>query len=180
MNDIDTKQASVVVAETEAERIGRKLDIRRLTCTIENQMRTMPGVKIGDSDLCPLKHTFVDGAYVREIFMPKGTLIVSKIHKITHPYFILKGEVSVLTEDGVERIKAPFSGVTKAGTKRVLYIHEDCTWITVHVTQKTDLAQIEGDIIAKDFDEIGGLDVNKFIGDIEKVDGKQESEGKNV
>ena len=29
----------------------------------------------------PLKHYFTKGLYCREIFMPKGTLLTSKIHK---------------------------------------------------------------------------------------------------
>ena len=44
---------------------------------------------------CPLVHRFTEGLYVREIFMPAGSLITSKIHKTQHQYFILKGAVSV-------------------------------------------------------------------------------------
>lgn len=81
----------------------------------------------------PLVHRFTDGLYVREIFMPKGALITSKIHKTRHQFMVLKGEVSVLTEDGEEqRIKAPYIGITDAGTRRVLYIHDDCIWATCH------------------------------------------------
>lgn len=104
--------------------------------------------------LCPLKHKFVDGAYIREIFMPKNTLITSAIHKICHPYFVMKGDCSVLTDEGVVRIKAPYSGITKPWTKRVLFMHEDTTWITVHITKHKDLKQIEEEIIAKNFDEM--------------------------
>lgn len=128
------------------------INVRAGLRAIEDRMLQMPGVMIGDC--FPLKHTFVDGAYVREITMPKGALLTSKIHKITHPYFVLKGEVSVLTEEGVVRIKAPFSGVTKAGTKRLLYIHEETVWTTIHVTKETDLEKIEAEIIAKDYDEL--------------------------
>ena len=34
----------------------------------------------------------------------------------------MKGEASIFTEQGVERIKAPFHGITEAGTKRALFI----------------------------------------------------------
>ena len=105
-------------------------------------------------DCFPLKHTFVDGAYVREITMPKGALLTSKIHKVCHPYFVLKGDVSVLTEKGVQRIKAPYSGITPAGTKRILYIHEETVWTTIHVTKEKDLKKIEEEVIANSFDEI--------------------------
>jgi hypothetical protein len=89
-------------------------------------------------------------------------LIVTKIHKITHPYFILKGEVSVLTEEGVVRLKAPYSGITKAGTKRIVYVHEDTIWITVHVTNETDIAKIEEQVIAKDYKQFDEEQINKF------------------
>jgi len=38
------------------------------------------GTKAGD-ELFPLKHHFAGGLYTREIFMPKGTIIASLIHK---------------------------------------------------------------------------------------------------
>lgn len=103
--------------------------------------------------LCPLVHSFGDGCYIRQIFMPKDTLITSKIHKVTHPYFVMTGKASVATENDVEIIQAPYQGITQAGTKRALYIHEDMIWITVHVTDETDLKKIEEEIIAKDFKE---------------------------
>lgn len=127
-------------------------DIRNFILDFEAKMMKCPDAYIGDSELCPLKHTFVDGAYVREIFVPKGTLIITKIHKVTHPYFILEGDVSVLTEEGEVRLKAPFYGVTVAGTKRLAYAHENTRWVTVHVTKERDLEKIEEEIIAKSFE----------------------------
>lgn len=144
------------------EIMTKNTDVRNAIASVEDRMLQMPGVMIGDC--CPLKHTFVDGAYVREITMPKGMLLTSKIHKVTHPYFIMKGEVSILTEEGVVRIKAPFQGITKAGTKRLIYIHEETVWTTVHVTKETDTKKIEEEIIAKDFGELGELeDDNKTL-----------------
>ncbi len=143
---------------------------RQNILNIENKIKELPGAMLGDC--FPLKHTFVDGAYVREISMPKGALLTSKIHKITHPYFVLKGDVSVLTKKGVQRIKAPYSGVTLAGTKRVLYCHEDTTWITVHVTKNTDLKKIEKEIIAESFDDVEDdkmIDIEKTIKQLQEV-----------
>ena len=124
--------------------------------TIEDSMRQLPTAVVGREldAMCPLKHTFVDGMYVREIFMPKGSLIMSKIHKWKHPYFIMKGDTSVLTEMGVVRLKAPYSGITERGTKRLLFMHEDTVWITVHATKSTDVDDIEKEIIAETFDDI--------------------------
>lgn len=81
----------------------------------------------------PVKHLFTEGLYTREIFMPAGTLLTSRIHKTEHPFVVLTGKVSVyIPGEGVEHIEAPHVGVTKSGTRRVLYIHEDCRWLTFH------------------------------------------------
>lgn len=83
---------------------------------------------------CPLIHLFTPGMYIREIFMPKGTVIVSKIHNTTHPYIVSKGVVAVYNSEkdfsGV--IEAPFTGITYPNTRRVLEIIEDTIWTTFH------------------------------------------------
>jgi hypothetical protein len=131
-------------------------DFKVKVTEFENNLKTLDGALV-DSDeiekINPLEHAFGDGMYVRKIVMPSGQLIVSKIHRQTHPYFIMSGDVSVLTEEGVKRIKAPYHGMTKAGTKRILYTHEETTWITVQQTHETDLAKIEQETMAQSFDD---------------------------
>lgn len=100
--------------------------------------------------VCPVNHSFGDGCYIREWNSPPGVLTVSKVHKIAHPFFVLKGKVSVLTEGGVQTITAPYYGITQPGTKRLLYTHEETQWVTVHVTDETDLTAIEEEIISAD------------------------------
>lgn len=135
-------------------RLKEAEDLRRAFIqAAEKKIAEQPDAVYGD-DACPLVHKFGDGCYIREITMPKGMLLTSKIHKKKHPYFVLKGDVSVLTGEGVIRIKAPFSGITEPGTKRVLYMHEETVWTTVHITESKDLKQIESEIIAKNYDEI--------------------------
>lgn len=103
----------------------------------------------------PLNHLFTPGLYCRTIFMPKGALLTSKIHLTEHPYVILKGRVSVWTEEaGVKHLDAPYMGVTRAGTRRILYIHEDTVWATFHPTDKRNVDEIEGEIILKHDDHI--------------------------
>ena len=67
--------------------------------------------------------------------------------------FIQKGDISILTDVGIKRIKAPYNGITKPGTKRLIYMHEDTIWITVHATDKKDPESVLKDVIAKDFDD---------------------------
>lgn len=101
---------------------------------------------------CPLVHRFTPGMYIREIFMPAGSLITSKIHKTEHPFTISKGRVAV-SIDGKdwEEFEAPYTGITKPGTRRILYIIEDCVWSTYHLnpSDSQDLEEIECRLIDK-------------------------------
>lgn len=82
---------------------------------------------------CPLIHRFVPGMYIREIFMPAGSLITSQIHKTEHPFIVSAGSAYVkINDDEWELIEAPYTGITKPGTRRILYIEEDCVWTTIH------------------------------------------------
>lgn len=81
----------------------------------------------------PVEHRFTPGLYIRTIHMPAGTLLTSKIHRTEHPYVVTRGRVSVYIPDrGVEHLEAGHMGITQAGTRRLLYIHEDTVWTTFH------------------------------------------------
>jgi len=85
--------------------------------------------------------------------MPKGQIVSTGIHKVEHPYFVQKGDVSVLTDEGIKRVKAPYNGITKPGTKRLIYMHEDTIWITVHATDKSTPEDVLDEVVAKDFND---------------------------
>tara|TARA_A100000172_G_C3002983_1_gene96976 strand:- start:157 stop:750 length:594 start_codon:yes stop_codon:yes gene_type:complete len=148
------------------EILRKKQEYRDKIMELEEQLLEADGVVTGEelNKECPVKHLFADGCYIREIFNPAEQIIVTKIHKKTHPFFLVEGEMSILTEDGVNTIKAPHNGITQAGTKRVIYTHTDCRFITVHATDKTDIQEIEDEVIAKDFNdpEISLEDVKKL------------------
>lgn len=102
---------------------------------------------------CPLVHRFTDGMYIRQIFMPKGTLITSKIHKTQHPYTVSLGAVAVSIDGGEwDHIVAPYTGITNPGTRRILYILEDCIWTTYHPLP--DMKSEYNDLIDGDLDRI--------------------------
>lgn len=121
---------------------------------------------------CPLKHHFAPGVYGREILLPKDSLVVGKIHKHAHLNMIMQGHVSVATEDGVHEYFGPTVLVSKPGTKRVVYAHEDTIWVTVHLTNSQDLAVIEDEIIAKTYDEYDLLaeDTKKLVESLSQKD----------
>lgn len=104
-----------------------------------------------------LTHHFAKGVYARELHIPKGAVIVGKIHRHAHLNFLMKGEISVLTEHGVRRLTAPAVITSASGIKRAGFAHEDTVWVTVHATEETDLETIEAQMICKTFEEFERL-----------------------
>ena len=105
--------------------------------------------EIEKADTGLLNH-FSPGVYLREFSAKAGTLVVSKMHRTEHFILFLTGSLSVLTENGIEHIKAPCIQRTMPGTKRVAYFHEDSTCMTIHPTESTDLNEIEKEVIVPD------------------------------
>ena len=119
---------------------------------------------------CPLVHRFTPGMYIREIFMPAGTMLTSMIHKTEHPYVVSKGKVNVEINGVIENIEAPFFGITKPGTRRVLYILEDTVWTTFHALPMVTGEEKDKDLlVSKIIDLIIEPHDNKYLSeDIKK------------
>tara|TARA_R110000824_G_scaffold213843_1_gene400132 strand:+ start:47 stop:580 length:534 start_codon:yes stop_codon:yes gene_type:complete len=110
----------------------------------------------------PLKQHLENGLYTRELFMPKGSLIVSMIHKQNHPSFLLKGKVSFIADNGtLKHVEGPFTIFTKAGTQRVLYIHEDTNWCCVYKTDAKNFEEAEADVYTNNYRELPIELINK-------------------
>lgn len=113
----------------------------------------MGGLDVG-AETCPVRHHFAPGQYAREMTLPAGMVVVGKIHKHAHINVISKGRVRVFTEhEGAQELCAPITFVSTPFTKRAVYVLEDTVWTTIHQTDKTDLAEIEAEIIATSFKE---------------------------
>lgn len=114
---------------------------------LEAYMRDMPQREIDTV------HRFGGGIYAREITIPAGTLLTGKLHKTEHLNIVSKGRIVVWTEDGMKEVAAPFTMVSRPGSKRVGYALEDTVWTTLHATTETDLAKLETDLIAASHDD---------------------------
>lgn len=99
---------------------------------------------------CPLKHYFLPGTYIREIFMPAGTVVVGKIHKTEHFNIIQKGKVGICQVEGPMILEGPCTFTSKAGVQKTLFIIEDTVWSTVHLTDLRDLETLEAALIEPD------------------------------
>lgn len=109
-------------------------------------MKNMPQLE------APVVHTFLDGVYVRKIFMRKGMVIIGKIHKTQHLNIISKGSCLVVTPTRRFKVTAPCAFTSYPGEQKVVYMLEDVIWATTHNTDSKDLDVIEQQCIAKDYD----------------------------
>lgn len=102
---------------------------------IEQFITTLPERVWGD-----LYEEGTPGLYTRQIILPKGTLLTSRIHKTCHPFIVTEGAISVYNTLGntQDLFTTGYRGITLPGTRRVLYTHEKTTWITFHPTDKID------------------------------------------
>ena len=57
-----------------------------------------------ESKIAPIKHTFADGVYIRQMDMVEGSAVVGAIHKHLHVWFLLTGHVTVATENTTNRL----------------------------------------------------------------------------
>lgn len=111
---------------------------------LQSEMLSMPQAELAT------EHCFSPGMYMRKVFRPAGTLIVGKVHKEPHFFLCAKGEIIAWTENGMKRLQAGDVVESKPGTKRVTLAVTDAIGITIHRTNKTDLDEIEADLIEPD------------------------------
>lgn len=113
-------------------------------------------IKHGELEVadCPVTHRFTDGCYLREIFMPEGSVVVGKVHKTTHFNIIISGSVTVFTKDGIKEYSGPCVFESDAGTQKVVRCDSDCVWQTIHVTNLTDLKLLEDLLVEEDQDVV--------------------------
>ena len=87
----------------------------------------------------PLTHYHTDSLYGRRIIVPAGSVFTTMVHKTDHIAVALRGHITIVNQDGDNvDIIAPDVIVTKAGTQRVIAVHEECEWLTVHHCTEQD------------------------------------------
>jgi hypothetical protein len=134
--------------------------IRKLT----NDLLALPGA----SNDMPLKHTLSNGVYMREMFIPKGTLLVGKIHKLECINIVSKGDISILTETGSGRITAGHTAVSPAGIQKVGFANEDTIFINIFRTEEADIEKIESAIAYESFEAFDGAIAASVTNTIER------------
>lgn len=96
----------------------------------------------------PVTHRWTPGLYIREIHIPAGVIATTMEHRTEHPFVLSAGVVEVVDSHGqAQLLQAPFTGITRPGTKRALRALTDVVWTTFHVTDKTDVEEIAADLL---------------------------------
>lgn len=98
---------------------------------------------------CPLVHRFTKNMYIREVSVPAGSWLTTRIHKDEHPFALSKGTITMWDGETQIDISAPFGGITKENTRRIVFVHEDCVFTTFHVTDKKTVEDVESEILVK-------------------------------
>lgn len=102
----------------------------------------------------PVLHLFSVGYYGRVVSIPAGTLAIGKIHKTRNCFSLVKGTVRITTGGDVKEVSAPYHGTIVAGQQNAVYAITDCSIMNVHKTNKTTLAEIEAEVIAKSQEDV--------------------------
>lgn len=124
--------------------------IKRLT-------NDMLALSAGDRREFEVRHTFLNGIYMRELFIPKGSLLIGKIHKMECINIVSKGDISILTELGSNRVTAGYSAVSPAGIQKVGFANEDTVFVNVFRTEEIDVGKIEGVVAYSSYEEFERL-----------------------
>ena len=101
-----------------------------------------------------LTHYFAPEVYGREIRVPAGGTVASKIQKYAHINILLQGRCLVASEHGNKEVVAPEVWISEPGQKRLVHVLEDCRWMTVHPNSENtqDLKALEEYVIAPSYE----------------------------
>ncbi len=114
---------------------------------LEALMKAMPQV---DS---PAEHYHLSGVYCRSLFIPKGCLLTGKIHNHESIGILAQGTLRITNGETSTVVTAPYITVDKPGIKRLGYAETDCTFITVHRSDKKTMEELEDELVSNTFDE---------------------------
>lgn len=105
----------------------------------------------------PTEHIFHGGMYCRQVFQPAGVLVIGKVHKKDHFFFIASGTAAVTTDFGVQELTGPCLLSSKVGTKRAIYAETDLLYMTIHATETLTVEAAEEEMVEPDPTSLFGV-----------------------
>jgi len=113
--------------------------VREFIRSMQTGLSGLPGALEG----LPVEQIAIDGMVARTIFIPKGMLLVGKVHKLACLNIVLKGDISILTENGSGRLVAGQQAVSPPGIQKIGFANDDTVFMNVFRTDETTLEGIE-------------------------------------
>jgi quercetin dioxygenase-like cupin family protein len=108
------------------------------------------GKSIANIPDIPIKHSFADQIYIRQMDMKQGQFVIGAIHNHQHAWFLMKGRVLINNNgEEIEHI-APCYTVSEPGSKRFIYALEDSIFVNVHKNPSNtkDIEKLEKEIVS--------------------------------
>lgn len=96
------------------------------------------------------RHYFADGLYARELRIPAGVALTGAVHQREHMSVVLKGKISVATEEGSRVLEAGQIVIAAPGSKRAGLALEDTVWVTFHATSAITISEAETELVTAD------------------------------
>jgi len=106
----------------------------------------------------PLTHYHTDELYGRRIIVPSGAVFTTRVHRSDHISIMLRGHITIVDQDGNKAdVIAPDAFVTKKGTHRIVYVHDEVEFMTVHHCVEQDDEKVEDLLGCKSMAEYNAL-----------------------
>ena len=134
-----------------------RLKSRATIESFERAMQEAVGSQHGDRDAINengLREHFVGGAYIRELFIPANTAIVSRLWNKDRFWIIATGDVSIMTETGTKRVRGPYTEIPVLGSKTALFTHEDTLWFAITGADANSSEEAEAELLAESYSEL--------------------------
>lgn len=103
---------------------------------LEQHLLDLPQVDVGTT------HLVHGGMYARTILIPAGTLLTGALTNQDN-VCVVHGDITVTTDEGVQRLTGFHVLPARAGAKRAGVAHADTWWTTLWTTDLTDITEIE-------------------------------------
>ena len=108
------------------------------------------GNSICETSEVPIKHSFADQIYIRQMNLKKGHVIVGAVHNHLHAWFLLTGHVVINNNGEIIEHIAPCYTISSPGSQRLIYALEDSIFVNVHKnpTNTENIKELEKEIVS--------------------------------
>ncbi len=108
--------------------------------------------------VCPVKHFFAPGVYVRYMLIPAGVATIGHIHRDPCVTIIASGSVMITSPQGGKQYGAGDTLESPAGAKRAVFALSDTVLITVHgnPTNERDTDKVFENLIVDIYADLSG------------------------